>query len=107
MSKDTAMIEILGTILSRLVNVALFIIITILALVFLRENVEMNLALIARALIAMIIGVVGTLALRYLFKLLQWIGGLLSDGFDRHRQRTESTMHLLMPRSLTGASANA
>ncbi|AOP53487.1 MAG: hypothetical protein ACTMKZ_11180 [Brevibacterium aurantiacum] len=78
MSKDTAMIEILGTILSRLVNVALFIIITILALVFLRENVEMNLALIA--LIAMIIGVVGTLALRYLFKLLQWIGGLLSDG---------------------------
>lgn len=77
MSKDTAMIEILGTILSRLVNVALFIIITILALVFLRENVEMNLALIA--FIAMIIGVVGTLALRYLFKLMQWIGDLFSD----------------------------
>ncbi|WP_240372143.1 hypothetical protein [Brevibacterium zhoupengii] len=74
------MIEILGKILSRLVNVALFIIITILALVFLRENVEMNLALIA--LIAMIIGIVGTLAVRYLFKLLQWIGGV----FSRRRQ---------------------
>lgn len=76
MNKDTAMIEILGRILSRLVNVALFIIITILALVFLRETVDMNLALIA--LISIVIGIVGTIALRYLFKLLLLIGGLFS-----------------------------
>lgn len=76
MSKDTAMIEILGRILSRLVNVALFIIITILALVFLRETVDLNLALIA--LISIVIGIVGTIAVRYLFKLLRLIGDLFS-----------------------------
>lgn len=72
MSKDTAMIEILGTILSRLVNVALFIIITIVALVFLREALEVNLAVIA--LISIVIGVIATVAVRYLIKLLTRIG---------------------------------
>lgn len=70
------MIEILGKILSRLVNVALFIIITILSLVFLREAVDMNLAL--TALISIVIGIVGTIAVRYLFTLVLKIGDLFS-----------------------------
>ncbi|GAA1938978.1 hypothetical protein GCM10009689_19710 [Brevibacterium antiquum] len=70
------MIEILGRILSRLVNVALFIIITILALVFLREAMDMNLALIA--LLSIVIGIVGTIAVRYLFKLLLRLSKLFS-----------------------------
>lgn len=74
MSRDNAMIEILGTILSRLVNVAVFIVITILALVFLRESLDLNLALIA--LISIVIGVVGTVIVRYLFKLLLLVGDL-------------------------------
>ncbi|WP_235347139.1 hypothetical protein [Brevibacterium sp. UCMA 11754] len=76
MNHDTAMIEILGRILSRLVNVALFIVITILALVFLREAMDMNLALIA--LLSVVIGIVGTIAVRYLFKLLLRLGKLFS-----------------------------
>ncbi|WP_332839318.1 hypothetical protein [Brevibacterium antiquum] len=76
MNQDTAMIEILGRILSRLVNVALFIIITILALVFLREAMDMNLALIA--LLSIVIGIVGTIAVRYLFKLLLRLSKLFS-----------------------------
>lgn len=76
MNNDTAMIEILGKVLSRLVNVALFIILTILALVLLREGADMNLALIA--LISIIIGIVATIALRYLFKLVLRFGKLFS-----------------------------
>lgn len=76
MSKDTAMIEILGTILSRLVNVALFIIITIVVLVFLREVMDVNLGVIA--LISIVIGVIGTVAVRYLIKLLKRVGELFS-----------------------------
>lgn len=76
MSKDTAMIEILGTILSRLVNVALFIIITIVALVFLRQAMDVNLGVIA--LISIVIGVIGTVAVRYLIKLLKRVGELFS-----------------------------
>ncbi|MDN5585603.1 MAG: hypothetical protein L0G69_03475 [Brevibacterium sp.] len=76
MSKDTAMIEILGTILSRLVNVALFIIITIVVLVFLREAMDVNLGVIA--LISIVIGVIGTVAVRYLIKLLKRVGELFS-----------------------------
>lgn len=76
MNHDTAMIEILGRILSRLVNVALFIIITIVALVLLREAMDMNLALIA--LLSIVIGIVGTIAVRYLFKLLLRLGKLFS-----------------------------
>ncbi|MCF2588324.1 hypothetical protein HU144_13645 [Brevibacterium sp. UCMA 11752] len=70
------MIEILGRILSRLVNVALFIIITIVALVLLREAMDMNLALIA--LLSIVIGIVGTIAVMYLFKLLLRLGKLFS-----------------------------
>ncbi|WP_235351772.1 hypothetical protein [Brevibacterium sp. UCMA 11752] len=76
MNHDTAMIEILGRILSRLVNVALFIIITIVALVLLREAMDMNLALIA--LLSIVIGIVGTIAVMYLFKLLLRLGKLFS-----------------------------
>lgn len=76
MNEHTPMIEILGTIISRLVNVALFIIITSLALVFLREALNLNLALIA--LISIVIGVVGTLAVRFLFRLLLRIGDLFA-----------------------------
>ena len=68
------MIEVLGTILSRLVNVALFIVITILTLALLRDSTDLNLALIA--LISIVAGVVGTIVLRYLFKLLMLIGDL-------------------------------
>ncbi|WP_319020821.1 MULTISPECIES: hypothetical protein [unclassified Brevibacterium] len=81
MNQDTAMIEILGKIISRLVNVALFIIITILALVFIREGADMNLALIA--LISIMIGIVGTIVLRYLLKLVLRIGNLFSP--DQHQ----------------------
>ncbi|TSI14669.1 hypothetical protein FO013_14590 [Brevibacterium aurantiacum] len=70
------MIEILGRILSRLVNVALFIVITIVALVFLREAMDINLALIA--LLSIVIGIVGTIAVRYLFKLVLRLGDLFS-----------------------------
>lgn len=70
------MIEILGTILSRLVNVALFIIISIVALAFLREAMEVNLAV--TALISIVIGVIGTVAVRYLIKLLTRVGELFS-----------------------------
>ena len=76
MNHDTAMIEILGRILSRLVNVALFIIITFVALVLLREAMDMNLALIA--LLSIVIGIVGTIAVMYLFKLLLRLGKLFS-----------------------------
>lgn len=72
------MIEILGKIISRLVNVALFIVITIIALVYIRERADMNLALIA--LISIIIGIAGTIVLRYLFKLVRRVGTLFSQG---------------------------
>lgn len=65
------MIEILARILSRLVNVALFIIITILALVCLREQWEMSLALIT--LISIALGIAGTFAIRYLLKFLRGV----------------------------------
>ncbi|GAA1872303.1 hypothetical protein [Brevibacterium marinum] len=76
MNRDTAMIDILGRILSRLVSVALFIVIALLALVFLRESLTLDLALLA--LISAVIGVVGTIALRYLFRLLHSVGDLFS-----------------------------
>lgn len=76
MNRDTAMIDILGRILSRLVNVALFIVIALFALVFLRESLTLNLALLT--LTSAVIGVVGTIALRYLFRLLHSVGDRFS-----------------------------
>lgn len=62
------MIEILATILSRLVNVALCLLITSIALVVVRERTELHLAVVA--LLALVIGIVGTVAVRYLLTLL-------------------------------------
>lgn len=76
MSENTSMMEVLGTILSRLVNVALFVVITILALVWMRENTEMEIGPIA--LIAIVIGVAGTYLVRLLFKGILLLGELFS-----------------------------
>lgn len=76
MTENTSMLEILGTILSRLVNVALFVVVTILALVWMRENTAMGIGLIA--VIAIAVGVVGTYLLRLLFNGVMLLGQLFS-----------------------------
>lgn len=76
MSENTSMMDVLGTILSRLVNVALFVVITILALVWMRANTEMGLGPIA--LIAIVVGVLGTYLVRLLFKGILLLKDLVS-----------------------------
>lgn len=72
MSDDTTMMDIIGTILLRLVTVALFIVIAILALLFMRSNTEMHMGLIA--VLAVVVGIVGALLLRLLFTGLSRLG---------------------------------
>ncbi|WP_246490690.1 hypothetical protein [Brevibacterium oceani] len=72
MSDDTTMMDIIGTILLRLVTVALFIVIAILALLFLRSNTDLHVGLIA--VLAIVVGVVGALLLRLLFTGLSRLG---------------------------------
>jgi uncharacterized integral membrane protein len=59
------MMDIIGNILLRLVTLALFIVITCLALLFLRANTDMHLGLIAA--LSIVIGIVCTVLLRLLF----------------------------------------
>lgn len=68
------MMDVLGTILSRLVNVALFIVLSILAFLFLRSNTDMSLGVIA--LLSIVAGVLGTFLVRLLFKGLLALGSL-------------------------------
>jgi hypothetical protein len=72
MSDDTTMMDIIGTILLRLVTVALFIVIAILALLFMRSNTEMHMGLIA--VLAIVVGIAGALLLRLLFTGLSRLG---------------------------------
>ncbi|WP_181275305.1 hypothetical protein [Brevibacterium oceani] len=72
MSDDTTMMDIIGTILLRLVTVALFIVIAILALLFLRSNTDLHMGFIA--VLAIAVGVVGALLLRLLFTGLSRLG---------------------------------
>lgn len=74
MSRDTAMMEILGSILSRLVNVALGIVISILAFVWLVEHTTLHMAL--DAVLAILIGVADTFIIRFVFKMVMHLVSL-------------------------------
>lgn len=76
MNNNDQMITILGRILSRLVNVALFLIITSLALVYLHDTTSLHLALLA--LISILIGVLGTYLIRLLLTLIRKVVGPLA-----------------------------
>ncbi|WP_166971432.1 hypothetical protein [Brevibacterium atlanticum] len=72
MSDETTMMDIIGTILLRLVTVALFIVIAILALLFMRSNTDMHMGLVA--VLSIVVGVVGAVLLRLLFAGLSRLG---------------------------------
>ncbi|MBE8146269.1 hypothetical protein IOD13_05955 [Brevibacterium casei] len=60
--EKAAMIEILSSILSRLVNVALCLVLTSIALLMLRDRTDLHLGVVA--LLALVIGILGTIAVR-------------------------------------------
>lgn len=76
MNDNDQMITILGRILSRLVNVAIFIVITSLALIYLHDRTSLHLALLA--LFSILVGVLGTYLIRLLFTLIRKIVGVFA-----------------------------
>lgn len=79
--EKTAMIEILSSILSRLVNVALCLVITSIALLLLRNQTDLHLGVIVA--LALVIGVLGTIAVRWVLRLLHRLWRLVFDSFAR------------------------
>ena len=69
---DPTMMDIIGTILSRLVNVALFIVIAILALAALNGRTDLHLGICA--VLSIISGIIGTFLIRLLLKGLTALG---------------------------------
>lgn len=76
MSNDMTMMDIIGTILLRLVTLALFIVFAILALLFMRSNTDMPMGLIA--VLSVVVGVIGAFLVRLLFSGLSRIRRAMS-----------------------------
>ncbi|WP_241241634.1 hypothetical protein [Brevibacterium linens] len=74
------MMDIIGTILSRLVNVALFLVIGLLSLVAFMGRTDLHVAVCG--LLAVLCGVIGTILLRLLFRGIARLGGLTSRSQD-------------------------
>ena len=72
MKDDATMMDVIATILGRLVNVALFIVFSILALLFLRANADLHLGLVA--VLSIVIGVAATVLVRLLLNALRSLG---------------------------------
>lgn len=66
------MMDVIAAILGRLVNVALFIVFSILALLFLRTNTDLHMGLVA--ILSIVIGVAGTVLVRLLLNALRSLG---------------------------------
>lgn len=79
--EKTAMIEILSSILSRLVNVALCLVITSIALLRLRNGTDLHLGIVVA--LAVVIGVLGTIAVRWVLRLLHRLWRKVFDSFAR------------------------
>src|SRR5699024_5359356 len=69
---DSTMMDVIATILGRLVNVALFIVFSILALLFLRANTDLHMGLVA--VLSIVIGVAATVLVRLLLNALRSLG---------------------------------
>ncbi|AZU00606.1 MULTISPECIES: hypothetical protein [Brevibacterium] len=78
--QDPTMMDIIGTILSRLVNVALFLVIGLLSLVAFMGRTDLHVAVCG--LLAVLCGVIGTILLRLLFRGIARLGGLTSRSQD-------------------------
>ena len=72
MKDDATMMDVIAAILGRLVNVALFIVFSILALLFLRANTDLHMGLVA--VLSIVIGVAGTVLVRLLLNALRSLG---------------------------------
>ena len=72
MKDDASMMDVIATILGRLVNVALFIVFSILALLFLRANTDVHMGLVA--VVSIVIGVIATVLVRLLLNVLRRLG---------------------------------
>ena len=79
--EKTAMIEILSSILSRLVNVALCLVLTSITLLMLRDRTDLHLGVVA--LPALVIGILGTIAVRWVLRLLHRLWRRIFDSFAR------------------------
>ena len=66
------MMDVIAAILGRLVNVALFVVFSILALLFLRANTDLHMGLVA--VLSIVIGVAGTVLVRVLLNALRSLG---------------------------------
>ena len=66
------MMDVIAAILGRLVNVALFVVFSILALLFLRANTDLHMGLVA--VLSIVIGVAGTVLVRVLLDALRSLG---------------------------------
>jgi phosphate starvation-inducible membrane PsiE len=69
---DATMMDVIATILGRLVNVALFIVFSILALLFLRANTDLHMGLVA--VLSIVIGITATVLVRLLLNALRSLG---------------------------------
>ncbi len=78
--KDPTMMDIIGSILSRLVNVALFLVIGLLALVAFMGRTDLHVAV--GGLLAVVCGIIGTFLVRLLFRGIATLGGLNSRSGD-------------------------
>ncbi|WP_169252126.1 hypothetical protein [Brevibacterium sp. 'Marine'] len=78
--QEPTMMDIIGTILSRLVNVALFLVIGLLSLVAFMGRTDLHVAICG--LLAVLCGVIGTILLRLLFRGIARLGGLTSRSQD-------------------------
>jgi len=76
----TAMIEILASILSRLVNVALCLVLTSIALLILRDRTDLHIGLVA--VLALVLGILATFVVRYLLTLFHRMWRKLFDRFE-------------------------
>ncbi|TGD33320.1 hypothetical protein EB835_00060 [Brevibacterium sp. S22] len=74
------MMDIIGTILSRLVNVALFLVIGLLALVAFMGRTDLHPGICG--LLAVVCGIIGTILVRLLFRGIAVLGGLTSRSAD-------------------------
>lgn len=72
MKDDATMMDVIAAILGRLVNVALFVVFSILALLFLRANTDLHMGLVA--VLSIVIGVTGTVLVRVLLNALRSLG---------------------------------
>ena len=79
-SKDPTMMDIIGNILSRLVSVALFLVIGLLSLVAFMGRTDLHTAVCG--LLTVVCGIIGTIVVRLLFRGIARLGGLTSRSED-------------------------